>query len=264
MLEANGASIIFASDSKAADYHSAMDSRKFEEWVTKQLIPSLPLNSLVIMDNTPYHSAVTNKIPNTLSRKHDIADWLTNHNISFSRDVTKLELLDTVKRNNPETNIIRIRSISAEELYHYPDNFSEKIIEELNDSKQREGHILIFNLAESPKADRVEWLREDKAMASTTLPGLETNCVLNDINVVRFRFYNQDIFYPVKITLYTSDDVLKLLKAKRDKSLKLVSISADWTMRQIEYLKNLRLKLNELNDQVQDKIIKTQFNTERY
>ncbi|GJQ69422.1 hypothetical protein Trydic_g6537 [Trypoxylus dichotomus] len=67
----NRASLIFASNSKTADYHSAMDSRKS---VTKQLIPNLPPNSLVVMDNARYHSVVTNKIPNTLSRKQDIMD----------------------------------------------------------------------------------------------------------------------------------------------------------------------------------------------
>ncbi|GJQ87027.1 hypothetical protein Trydic_g12607 [Trypoxylus dichotomus] len=65
----NGASPIFTSNSKDADYHSAMDSRKFEEWVIKQLIPNLPPKSLVLMDNATYHGVVTNIIPNTWSRK---------------------------------------------------------------------------------------------------------------------------------------------------------------------------------------------------
>ncbi|GJQ69903.1 hypothetical protein Trydic_g22445 [Trypoxylus dichotomus] len=67
----NGASLIFASNSKAIDYHFAIDSRKFEERVTKQLIANLPPISLVVMDNASYHSVVTNKIPNTLSRKQE-------------------------------------------------------------------------------------------------------------------------------------------------------------------------------------------------
>ncbi|GJQ84558.1 hypothetical protein Trydic_g20053 [Trypoxylus dichotomus] len=50
------------------DYRSTMDGRKFEGWVPKQLIPNLPPNSVVVMDNAPYHSVVTNKIPNTLPR----------------------------------------------------------------------------------------------------------------------------------------------------------------------------------------------------
>ncbi|GJQ85710.1 hypothetical protein Trydic_g13400 [Trypoxylus dichotomus] len=105
----SGASLIFASNSKAADYHSAMDSSKFEKWATKQLIPNLPPNSFIVMDNAAYHSVVTSKIPNTLSGKQDIADWLTNHNISFSSDLTKVELWDIVKRSKHEKSTLLMK-----------------------------------------------------------------------------------------------------------------------------------------------------------
>ncbi|GJQ85254.1 hypothetical protein Trydic_g18488 [Trypoxylus dichotomus] len=62
-------------------------------------------NSLVVMDNAPYYNVVTNKIPNTLSRKHHIADWLTNRN-SVSSDLIKVELLDIVKRNKSEKQYV--------------------------------------------------------------------------------------------------------------------------------------------------------------
>lgn len=102
----DGASLVFASKTKVGDYHAEMNSKKFEEWITSQLMPYLPANSLIIMDNAPYHSVVLNKVPNTSSRKQEIIDWLEKNKISFSCALTKHELLDIVKRNKPEKQYV--------------------------------------------------------------------------------------------------------------------------------------------------------------
>lgn len=100
------ASLIFPSKTRAADYHAEMNSQKFKEWVTTQLIPNLEKNSIVVMDNAPYHSVVLNKAPNTSSRKQDIIDWLHNNNVNCSSELTKPELLELVKRNKPEKKYV--------------------------------------------------------------------------------------------------------------------------------------------------------------
>ncbi|GJQ84754.1 hypothetical protein Trydic_g21155 [Trypoxylus dichotomus] len=77
----------------------------------------------------------------------------------------------------------------------HPDNFAKQIIE---DRRQSERNILIFNHAESPKVDRADRMSEDKEIVSTTP------------NVVRLWFFRQDISHPVNVTLSKSDDALKL------------------------------------------------------
>ncbi|KAI4454381.1 hypothetical protein MML48_9g00004633 [Holotrichia oblita] len=87
----SGASLIFASNNKVADYHASMNSTKFEQWVTTQLLPNIPEKSLILMDNAPYHSVVLNKLPTMVSRKQTIMDWLHENNVNFSTDLTKYQ-----------------------------------------------------------------------------------------------------------------------------------------------------------------------------
>ena len=37
------------------DYHDEMTSARFEEWWNKKLLPNIPPNTLIVMDNAPYH-----------------------------------------------------------------------------------------------------------------------------------------------------------------------------------------------------------------
>lgn len=39
-----------------ADYHSEMDSHNFELWFKNTLLPNLMPNSVIVVDNAPYHS----------------------------------------------------------------------------------------------------------------------------------------------------------------------------------------------------------------
>ena len=38
------------------DYHDEMTGEHFEEWFRDKLLPNVPLNSLIVMDNASYHS----------------------------------------------------------------------------------------------------------------------------------------------------------------------------------------------------------------
>lgn len=55
----NGAKLLFKASTTSGDYHGQMNSVNFEKWPTFQtdmLIPNLPQNSVVVIDNAPYHS----------------------------------------------------------------------------------------------------------------------------------------------------------------------------------------------------------------
>jgi transposase len=99
--------LLYKANSTSGDYHGQMNSRIFEKWAEEKLIPNLPQNSVVVIDNAPYHSIQLNKVPNSSNRKQEIMDWLASNNIPCSSDLRKIELLDLVKRNQPRTKLYK-------------------------------------------------------------------------------------------------------------------------------------------------------------
>lgn len=83
------------------DYHQDMDSHNFEKWLEEQLFPNIPPNSAIVMDNAPYHSRKSQKIPRTNNNKTEIVEWLDQHNIPHGEKTKtlKAELLKLVKES---------------------------------------------------------------------------------------------------------------------------------------------------------------------
>lgn len=101
------ASLIFATNSKLADYHGDMNAEKFIKWVTEKLIPNLEEPSLVIMDNASYHSTEIEKQPTSSWTRPAIITWLQKHNIPYEAELLKPELLYLAKCNKkPKTYVV--------------------------------------------------------------------------------------------------------------------------------------------------------------
>ena len=45
------------------DYHDEMTADHFEEWFATKLLPNVPANSLIVMDNATYHSCRSDPVP---------------------------------------------------------------------------------------------------------------------------------------------------------------------------------------------------------
>lgn len=54
--------LIFTGKNKQEDYHSEMNAQNFTKWVTEKLLPNITEPSIIVMDNAPYHSIITNKV----------------------------------------------------------------------------------------------------------------------------------------------------------------------------------------------------------
>lgn len=67
------------------------------QWLETKLIPNLPPNGLIVMDNASYHSAQINKPPTQATRKDSIIKWLQMQRIPITSDMRKAELLELVK-----------------------------------------------------------------------------------------------------------------------------------------------------------------------
>ena len=70
----DGGLLLFESKN-SGDYHIEMNGDVFKKWFEK-IVTLLPNNSVIIMDNAPYHSVMTERIPNSAWRKADIVAWL--------------------------------------------------------------------------------------------------------------------------------------------------------------------------------------------
>ncbi|XP_030034092.2 uncharacterized protein LOC115450236 [Manduca sexta] len=94
----DGALMICRSDIKTGE-HGDMTAANFYNWVDKQLKEKLAPNSVIVMNNAPYHSEQIEKKPTISSVKSSIQDWLREHNVDFNPEMTKPELLGLINRN---------------------------------------------------------------------------------------------------------------------------------------------------------------------
>jgi len=70
-----GAKLVFKSTRKTGDYHGQMNWELFKKWFTEMLLPNIPENSLIIMDNAAYHNPLSEHSPPTpQSSKKKIKD----------------------------------------------------------------------------------------------------------------------------------------------------------------------------------------------
>lgn len=96
------AKMVFKSNRKTGDYHGQMNWGIFKKWFVEKLIPNIPKNSLIIMDNAPYHNVLSeHSAPIATSKKETIRYWLENNNISYSNDCLKSELVDMLLKIAP-------------------------------------------------------------------------------------------------------------------------------------------------------------------
>jgi hypothetical protein len=93
--------LIFKENTSTGDYHREMNGKIFTKWLNEKLIPNLPLHSVVVIDNAPYHTIYDNKCPTKSSTKSVITSWLQRHNIQFRQNMHKAELFDLCQKHKP-------------------------------------------------------------------------------------------------------------------------------------------------------------------
>jgi len=87
-----GAKLTLKSTRKTGDYHGQMHHDLFTTWFTKQLLPNIPEHALIIMDNAPYHNALSlHSAPTATCKKEEIRSWLTKNGIPIRDDCLKAE-----------------------------------------------------------------------------------------------------------------------------------------------------------------------------
>jgi transposase len=97
------AKLVFASSKKTTDYHTSMNWKAFSEWFENKLLPNIPENSIIIMDNAQYHNVLSAEtFPQKKHTLFHLRYWLSNNKIPWKEDMLKEELYDLCKRFSPK------------------------------------------------------------------------------------------------------------------------------------------------------------------
>ncbi|XP_046685395.1 uncharacterized protein LOC124371124 [Homalodisca vitripennis] len=107
----NNALLTFKSGKKSGDYHDDMNYDNYERWVNTKLIPNLKDNSVVVIDNAPYHNKQDDPAPTTSSRKAEMIKWLSERNIVHSSTMFKPELYNLIQAYKPTYKKYKIDEI---------------------------------------------------------------------------------------------------------------------------------------------------------
>ena len=98
----DGAKLVFQAKTNSGDYHGSMDDHNFTKWFTAQLLPNIPDNAVIIMDNAPYHNVFQEDgVPLLTSKKIVLQKWLSDNNIKFKREFLRTQLIDLINKYRP-------------------------------------------------------------------------------------------------------------------------------------------------------------------
>jgi transposase len=96
------AKLVFKSTRKTGDYHGQMNHELFSKWFSEQLLPNIPKDSLIIMDNAPYHNVLSpHSAPTASCKKAEIRAWLMKNHIPVREDCLKAELVEILEKVAP-------------------------------------------------------------------------------------------------------------------------------------------------------------------
>lgn len=124
----NNAKLIFEAKKKTGDYHGQMDWNNFSKWFKEQLLPNIPKNSIIIMDNASYHNtAEENTFPKSNPSKEELRKWLDTNETPWGHDMLRTELYALCKLNEPklEYKIDKIAKAAGHSILRTPQYHSE-------------------------------------------------------------------------------------------------------------------------------------------
>ena len=104
----DGSVLSFVAKNKSDDYHGEMNSDLFLRWLSTRLLPALDRPSVLVLDNAPYHSMLTeeSRCPTTATKKADLTNWLVQRGIAVPAGATRPELLLLCRQHRPEPQYV--------------------------------------------------------------------------------------------------------------------------------------------------------------
>eukprot|EP00128_Syssomonas_multiformis_P008227 Colp12_sorted_trinity150504_noHs@11805 len=98
-----GADLVFHARKTKGDYHEEMNGDRFMKWWQEQLLPNLPANACIVIDNASYHNMLTeeSRPVNSKLRKAEIIEWLAKRNIPHDPKMLRKDLYLLARANSP-------------------------------------------------------------------------------------------------------------------------------------------------------------------
>ena len=75
-----------------------MTAGHFEEWFATKLLPNVPPNSLIVIDNASYHSHRSDPVPVKSWTTQKMQDWLQAKGVELPTNALKAELYSIIRR----------------------------------------------------------------------------------------------------------------------------------------------------------------------
>lgn len=106
--------LTFKAGTKSGDYHDNMNSENYERWLRTQLVPNLPPNSVVVVDNASYHNKQLDAAPTSNTKKADMQNWLRQKGVEFEESMLKPQLYNLIKKYKEQFKKFSIDAILNE------------------------------------------------------------------------------------------------------------------------------------------------------
>lgn len=98
----DGARLVFEAKKRSGDSNGQMNWGNFSRWFEFQVLPNIPAESIVILDNAKYHNVLAeNSFPNNGYSKEHLRLWLTRNGYPWREDMLSSELLELCTRLAP-------------------------------------------------------------------------------------------------------------------------------------------------------------------
>jgi transposase len=244
----DGLFVIRTREAGNLDYHKDMDSYNFEKYAEQQLFPliqKISPNSVLVMDNAPYHSRKVNKLPKMHWLKSEIVDWFLQHSeITLEKPAakyTKKQLIEFainsgIKEEYAVEKLAQRFGIQIIRLppYHCHLNPIELI---WNTMKQ---YINRFNTTYNP--EKVKQLVKDACFRIT--PQIWSNSV-EKIKKLEKESRNNIVFSNINVNLQDSDEDIE---DSGDEYNKEIDLSSDLSTEAINEINLIRDRIYTSND----------------
>lgn len=97
------AALMWKANTSSGDYHDNMNNKNYMKWAKEKLLPNLKPNSVIVVDNAPYHNVEEDRAPTSNSRKEEMIKWLIDNGIPFTPCMFKPQLYELIKLNKPKS-----------------------------------------------------------------------------------------------------------------------------------------------------------------
>jgi transposase len=101
------ARLTFKASKKTGDYHANMNQQNFVRWFQEYLLPNIPEESVIILDNAPYHNVlIADAFPKKSHSVKRFREWLSDNAIPWTPDMLKVELFELCSRFAPQPELL--------------------------------------------------------------------------------------------------------------------------------------------------------------